>query len=134
MRIKWLEVFKDLWRYIVIAAILVAIAIGLILSEPAKGAEAAEVALQWDANTEPDLAGYKIYSGNQSRVYVDPVILGKITSYTATIPDGVTAYYSVTAFDTEGLESEYSNEVSTNGRPAAPGALRITVTVNVNMQ
>jgi hypothetical protein len=76
-------------------------------------ARAADATLAWDANTESDLAGYKIYYGNGSHVYGSPVILGKVTTYTITNLPAGTYYFAVTAYNTAGLESGYSNEVST---------------------
>jgi hypothetical protein len=43
---------------------------------------AAEVTLAWDANTEPDLAGYMIYYGFTSRSYDWVVDVGDQTTYT----------------------------------------------------
>ena len=72
------------------------------------------VRLAWDANPEADLAGYKVFKGLASRTYgTPPVTIGKVTTYTFTgLPSG-TYYFAVTAYNTAGQESEYSNEVST---------------------
>jgi hypothetical protein len=73
---------------------------------------AADVTLAWDANTESDLAGYKVYYGTASGVYGTPITIGTQTTYTVTgLPPG-TYYFAVTAYNTSGLESGYSNEVS----------------------
>jgi len=78
----------------------------------------ADVILKWDANKESDLAGYKIYHGLESRKYDDPVEVGLVTTYTFNdLPSDVTHYFAVNAFDTEGLESDYSNEVRTIKAP-----------------
>ena len=81
----------------------------LLFSFPAFGAD---VTLQWDANTEPDLAGYKVYYGTMSGEYGNPIILDTVTEYTMHIPDSIMYFFAVTAFDTEQLESDFSNEVS----------------------
>lgn len=74
---------------------------------------AQSVTLEWDANTETDLAGYKVYFGTASRTYGTPITLGKVTTYTVTgLTPGVTYYFAVTAYNTAGLESGFSNEVS----------------------
>ena len=73
---------------------------------------AADINLAWDANTEADLAGYKIYYGSGSRVYGSAIVVGKVTTYTVRNLLPGTYYFSVTALNTAGLESAYSNEVS----------------------
>jgi phosphodiesterase/alkaline phosphatase D-like protein len=75
---------------------------------------AANVSLAWNANTESDLAGYKIYWGTASRTYGTPVTLGLVTTYTVTgLTPGTTYFFAATAYDTAGNNSGYSNEVST---------------------
>ncbi len=77
-------------------------------------AKAQSVTLEWDPNSESDLAGYKVYYGTASRTYGSPIVLGKVTTYTVTgLTPGTTYYFAVTAYNTAGLESGYSNEVFT---------------------
>lgn len=72
--------------------------------------------LTWNANTEADLAGYKVYRSTTSGVYGTPLAtLGKVTTYTITLPAqsvGTTYFMVVTAYDVAGNESGRSNEVS----------------------
>ncbi len=76
--------------------------------------------LSWNANTEPDLAGYKIYYGTSPRTgtcppggYTNNVNVGNVTSYTFNnLTNGQTYYFSVTAYDTSNNESGCSSEVS----------------------
>lgn len=71
------------------------------------------IRLQWDANTETDLAGYKVYSGQTSGSYNPPVDVGNITTATVSnLTQGATYYFAVTAYSTSGLESPFSQEVS----------------------
>lgn len=73
--------------------------------------------LIWTANTEEDLAGYKVYrslnycSKKQPKTLINT--LGKVTAFVDDkIPLGTVAVcYHVTAFDTSGNESGPSNEV-----------------------
>ena len=74
---------------------------------------ASALTLAWDPNTEPDLAGYRVYYGTASGVYVDSVNAGNTTTYRLDgLLDGVTYYIAVTAYDTSGNESDFSKEVS----------------------
>jgi hypothetical protein len=62
--------------------------------------------LRWDPNVEKDLAGYKIY---QSLAFFQNV--GKATSVILNLEAGRPYRFSVTAYDTSGNESDFSNEV-----------------------
>ena len=71
--------------------------------------------LTWDANSEPDLQGYKIYLATASGGYGAPIATLPIdvTSYTVTgLESGTTYFFSVTAYNSSGAESSFSNEVS----------------------
>jgi hypothetical protein len=71
-----------------------------------------QITLVWDPNTEPDLEGYKCYYGLASRDYAYTVVVGNQTVCTVTdLEPGETYYFSVTAYNTVGLESDYSEEV-----------------------
>lgn len=68
--------------------------------------------ITWQANTDRDLAGYRIYCGTASGVYASPTQVGKVTMYRFTEVKAGTWYCAVTAFDTTGNESGFSQEVS----------------------
>lgn len=71
-----------------------------------------QVTLVWDPNIEPDLEGYKCYYGLDSRNYEYTVVVGDQTVCTVTdLEPGETYYFAVTAYNTVGLESDYSEEV-----------------------
>jgi hypothetical protein len=71
------------------------------------------VTLLWNANTEGDLAGYKLYTGTASGVYGQPLTLGLVTTTAVTaLVSGVTYYFALTAYNASGLESGKSTEVS----------------------
>jgi hypothetical protein len=75
--------------------------------------KAASVRLAWNANTESDLAGYRIYYGVSSREYTNRVEVGNVTTTTVSnLPSGATYYFAATAYNTAGLESDFSNEAS----------------------
>jgi hypothetical protein len=71
------------------------------------------ISLTWSANTESDLAGYKVYVGTQSGVYGPPIAVGNVTAYQLNnLAKNTTYFVSITAVDTAGNESLRSAEVS----------------------
>lgn len=77
--------------------------------------------LSWKANSEPDLAGYKIYYGIESRkgncpkdgAYENVVDVKNVISYTLNnLEVGKKYYFSVTSYDKSGNESCFSGEMS----------------------
>jgi len=76
---------------------------------------AGTAALTWNASTESDLTGYKVYRGTGSGTYGAPIatLPRTTTNYTATgLQNGTTYFFVITAYDSAGNESTYSNEVS----------------------
>ena len=85
----------------------------LLIPAALPAAEAATVTLQWDANSEPELAGYKIYWGTVSGNYTSSKDVGKTTTATLTgLDEGKTYYIAATAYDSSNNESGHSNQVS----------------------
>jgi hypothetical protein len=71
--------------------------------------------LTWNANTESDLAGYKVYRATGSGAYGAPIatIPAGTVTYSATgLQPGTTYFFVITAYDNAGNESVFSNEVS----------------------
>jgi fibronectin type 3 domain-containing protein/PKD repeat protein len=92
---------------------------------------AADATFTWTANTETNLAGYKIHYGTTSRNY-DSVLLVPKTETTATVTDlspGTAYYFAATAYDADNFESDYSTEIvwaaaeNSNTAPVATGAI-----------
>ncbi|MFX0202564.1 MAG: CFI-box-CTERM domain-containing protein [Candidatus Hodarchaeota archaeon] len=74
---------------------------------------ASSLTLAWDPNTEPDLAGYKVYYGTRSGDYDDAIDVGDVIQYTVWGLEPETRYYlALTAYDTSWNESDFSWEVS----------------------
>jgi hypothetical protein len=90
---------------------------------------AGDVTLAWDANTDANLAGYKVYFGIASRQYGTPIDAGLQTSYTVTGLAAGTYYFAVTAYSTSGQESGFSNEVVYDAGTVTETAPAITITV-----
>ena len=91
---------------------------------------ATDVSFRWTANTEPDLAGYKLYRGTASGgpySHIMDIPKSNIECTDAGVADG-TYFWVLTAFDEAGFESGYSNEVTTSldsSAPAPPKNLNI---------
>ena len=90
-----------------------AIAFALVLGVAIGPALAGQAILSWDANNEPDVSGYKLYYGTATGVYGTPTTVGNVITYTVTgLTNGQVYFFAVTAYDSFGNESGYSNEVS----------------------
>ena len=76
-------------------------------------ADLGSVALGWDKNPEQDVMGYKVYFGTASGVYGQFDDVSQTTASVSDLTVGVRYYFAVTAYDSSGLESDYSQEVST---------------------
>lgn len=105
---------------------------GLIASQ----VQAQDITLQWDPNTETNLAGYNIYESELSAAVGSPwVKIGEVakdvTEYTAPGRDDFKSYaYQVTAKNDQGKESFVSNVAYTQNYPGAPVNVRIIINVN----
>lgn len=114
------------------------VVIGMVLLVPAS-CLAFDVTLAWDPNKETTLAGYKVYYdtspgdpyyGTEAEQGTSPITilledLPDQNSPEFTLTDlisGPTYYFAVTAFNDEGLESGYSNEVNTKDEDSQSGS------------
>jgi hypothetical protein len=71
------------------------------------------VTLAWDPDASGSVAGYRLYDGVVSRAYTNVIDTGTATTQAVTgLTVGVTYFFAVTAYDTNGLESDYSAEIS----------------------
>ncbi len=88
--------------------------------------------LTWDASPATDITNYTVYLGTSSSDYTTLVQAGPVTHVTITnLVPGLTYFLAVTASDSSGIESEYSNEITFSvpaGRPApGPGQPELTL-------
>lgn len=71
--------------------------------------------VSWNANSEADLAGYKVYYGDRIGIYSGfvnvPAPFTEVTLQSQFTHDG-RWYFAVTAYDTSNNESGFSVEVS----------------------
>ena len=98
---------------------------------------AASVLLAWDANPEPDLAGYKIHVGIESFTLGNPPVqtldVGNVTqSPIDGLSYGTQYFFVATAYNQAGLESVYSNEVTYTPVPPVPDKIRFFVPLVYN--
>lgn len=74
------------------------------------------VTLQWDQSSTTDIVGYYVYRGTQPGTYtrISPTVA--TTSYTDSLvsAQNLVYYYVVTAVDSHGIESAFSNDVTVN--------------------
>lgn len=70
------------------------------------------VDIAWDASPDADVAGYNVYYGTESRHYTTQFYAGEVlTERLCGLDSGSTYYCAVTAVDTNGIESDFSNEI-----------------------
>ena len=101
---------------------------------------AGELMLTWDPPTSnedgsplTDLAGYKLYYGTSSGVYGTNLDIGNgITYKMSNLEDGIIYYFAVTAYDTGGNESNFSNEVSKTILGTPLGNIDLTSSISAN--
>jgi hypothetical protein len=110
-------------------AILIVLVIGVLtlIKIPLKtqNSPSPSATISWNANTEKDLAGYKIYYGNASRTadcppggYPSVIDVGKTETpdkpvyKLGNLEPSKTYYFSVVSYDISGNESCFSKETS----------------------
>lgn len=110
----WAKLMNRLISRARVGQLLGKAAVALLLVWAAGMARAQDwVRLAWDPNSEPDLGGYIVYYGVASRVYTNAINVGNVTTNTVTgLVQGVLYYFAVTAYNTNGLESDFSDEVT----------------------
>jgi len=86
----------------------------LIIAAVAASARAQSgVTLAWDPGPSSGLAGYHLYEGGASRTYTNVMAVGNVTTQTvSSLTIGATYFFAVTAYDLNGMESDFSTEIS----------------------
>jgi PA14 domain/K319L-like, PKD domain len=99
--------------------------IALVIATCVSAASAeASVRLAWEANTEPDIAGYRLSYGTTSGQYATTIDVGNVTTFDFFEPNTSVKYFlAVRAYNAAGLSGPYSNEISTT---PVPQPLRVT--------
>jgi hypothetical protein len=85
----------------------------LIMALAQNRAGAASVDLSWIASTATNVVSYNVYYGTKSGEYTSKLTVGdQTTAAIANLTPGVTYYFSATANDVSGTESDFSTETS----------------------
>lgn len=120
-------------KWFVAITILVLLTIGVVYAMPYQN----KSTLLWtapatnvDGSPITDLGGYKVYYGTSTGVYTVVKDVGNVNTVNIQTTLGFlkgTYYFVVTAYDTAGNESDYSNEVSATFvvKKNAPTGLKI---------
>lgn len=70
------------------------------------------IALAWCASLSPSVSGYKLYYGpDHTRTYTQSIQTSALTATIDNLTAGRAYFFAVTAYDSNGLESDFSNEL-----------------------
>jgi len=73
----------------------------------------ASATLAWQPSSDPTVMGYQLYYGTASRTYTGTVNVGpSTTAAVSNLVNGTTYYFAVTAYNSSGVQSPFSNEAS----------------------
>jgi sorbitol-specific phosphotransferase system component IIA len=89
----------------------------LLLAGAAVNAQTRTESLRWTHADPTNTVGYKVYFGGASRSYTQqvdvgvPPIVSTIYAVNVSVPASGSVYFAVTAYDAQGNESPFSNEI-----------------------
>jgi hypothetical protein len=86
----------------------------------ASAAGAQQLTLAWDASASTNVVGYRLYYGTNTRSYQFVTNTGLVLTQSVVLPRRGRWFFAATAYDTNGLESDFSNEVSWESKPVPP--------------
>jgi hypothetical protein len=122
---------------IILGGILfLALLLNLVRAQDAILPSSYSITLAWTGSPSPAAIGYLIYYGTASGQYSSCVDVGNVTTNTVQGLAGATTYFfAVSSYDTNGVESSLSNEISYVPGPSTVGISatatgQIALTVN----
>jgi putative Ig domain-containing protein len=93
----------------------------IAVNAPAANSDGPTVALDWHPPTEntdgtalTNLKGYKLHYGTKTKTYTESIVIdnpGVLSYVVDDLPKG-TYYFALTAFNSSGAESDFSNEIT----------------------
>jgi len=103
----------------------------LTVCKPSTNISMVTLAWDYDFTNNPGVNAFRIYDGIASRTYTNVVnVLGQITTgQVSNLLGGSTYYFAATAVDTNGLESDYSSEVSYT--PPLTSGINTNIVLNI---
>jgi Bacterial Ig domain len=125
------------------AALITVLFGGLLALTPLAALAAGTVTLAWDPSPATNaIASYNLYYGAGSATYTNVLAAGtNTTASVSNLVEGATYYFAATAVDTNGLESNYSTEVSTvipvkltNQPPTLNALASVTINESAGLQ
>src|SRR5437879_457581 len=109
---KSIPVFKNI-KVRLVALLALVIAIGMVTFNAAALLNEATVTLAWDPSPDSTVTSYRVHYGLASNDLSGTLDVGNVTQVTVlNLAPGVLYYFTVTAYNGDGIESLDSNEVS----------------------
>ena len=90
----------------------------LLVCGAAAGAE--RLTLAWDASASTSVIGYRLYYGTNTRSYPFVTNAGLALTQSVVLPHRGRWFFAATAYSTNGLESDFSSEVSWESKSVPP--------------
>ena len=90
----------------------------MLVGAAATGAE--RLTLAWDPSPSADVVGYRLYYGTNTRSYQFVTNAGLVLTQSVVLPWRGRWFFAATAYSTNGLETDFSSEVSWESKPLPP--------------
>ena len=90
----------------------------MLVGAATTGAE--RLTLAWDPSPSAEVAGYRLYWGTNTRSYQFVTNAGLVLTQSVVLPWRGRWFFAATAYSTNGLESDFSSEVSWESKPVPP--------------
>lgn len=119
------------------AMMLFALCMTIVMTAFVSSARAADVTFSWDANTESDIAGYRLFQRQQGQTYDFGTSVWEGAGTTCTISfteqQGTSYCWVLRAFDLANQESGNSNEVCWAAQDLPPADPQQLIIESVNL-